>query len=103
MAKVKYREVQKNGETYIEEIHKIVVHRFKMSDVEDPDLYAAEPLYQWQQSEQGKFIMANAIETPIWQRQQDFALYGYEYIIVAEIESKKLSEYYLRWGKHGND
>jgi len=86
----------------VKEIHKVVVHRFRMGDVEDPDLYAAQPLWDWQESEPGKFVMEHAIETPEWHRQPDMMNYGYQYAIVAKLEKKKLSEFYLRWGKNGN-
>jgi hypothetical protein len=86
----------------VDEIHKVVVHRFRMGDVEDPDLYAAQPIYEWQQTDQGKFIMEHAIDKPEWHRQLDPQSYGYQYAIVAELEKKKLSEFYLKWGKDGN-
>jgi hypothetical protein len=86
-------------DTTTKEIHKVVVHRFKVGDVEDPDLYAAQPLHEWQNSPQGKFIMENAVDKPIWKRQINHLLYEYEYVIIAELEKAKLSEFYLRWGK----
>ena len=79
--------------------HTVVVHEFSMGDVEDPDLYAAEPLYKWEKSEAGEFVMGNATEPPIWHRQADSYNYGYKYIILAELEEKKLSEFYLRFDK----
>ena len=83
----------------VDEIHKVVVHRFQMGDVEDPDIYVADPLLKWQKSDQGKFVMENAIEQPIWQYDRDIATYGYKVVVIAELEKKKLSEFYLRWGK----
>ena len=99
MASVRYRVVVKNGQKSVEEIHKVVVHTFTVGDVEDPEIYAAEPIWKWQQSDEGKFIMENAVEKPVWQRHLDPSQYSYRYAIVAEIEKKKLSEFYLRWGK----
>jgi len=99
MGRIRYSVVQENGQEVVKEIHKVVVHQFSMSDVEDPDLYAAEPLYQWQQTEAGKFVMNNAVDTPIWHRHNDFASYSYVYAVTAELEKKKLSEFYLRFGK----
>lgn len=98
MGKIRCKEIYKDGSLTIEEYHKIVVHRFKLSDVEDPDLYAAEPIYNWQQTDAGKFVMENATEQPIFHRHVDYASYGYEYAITAILEKKKLSEYLLRWG-----
>ena len=96
---VRFRVVKKNGQEVVEEIHKVVVHRFKLSDVEDPDLYAAEPLHKWETSEQGKFVMEHAIDKPEWHRQADPYTYSHQYAIVAELEMKKLSEFYLKWGE----
>jgi hypothetical protein len=56
----------------------------------------------WQNSDAGKFVMEHAIETPIWHRQADPYNYGYQYAIVAELEKKKLSEFYLRFDKPKN-
>jgi hypothetical protein len=46
--------------------------------------------------------MENAVDQPEWHRQLDHASYGYKYAITAELEAKKLSEFYLRWGKDGS-
>lgn len=83
----------------VTEIHKVVVHRFSVGDVEDPDLYAADPLWQWQNTDAGKFIMENAVQTPSWHRAYDYSIYGHQYAVVAELEKKKLSEYYLKFDK----
>jgi hypothetical protein len=99
MATVRYRVTEKNGQKIVEEIYKVIVHRFRVGDAEDPDLYAAEPMLEWERQPAGKFIMENAIETPEWHRQLDYTTYGYQYIIVAELEKKKLSEYYLKFDK----
>jgi hypothetical protein len=103
MGQVRYKTVEKDGIQEVKEYHKVIVHQFKMSDVEDPDLYAAEPLHQWQESDPGKFVMEHAIDKPIWQRQRQHDYYGHSYAIIAELEKKKLSEFYIRWGKpNGN-
>lgn len=103
MGTVRYKINEQNGPKIVEEIHKIVVHKFSIGDVEDPDLYAAEPLWKWQESEQGKFVMEHAVDKPVWHRQVDAQNYGHQYVVVAELEAKKLSEFYLRWGKDGNN
>ena len=99
MANVRWREITKNGQIIIEEIHKVVVHRFRMGDVEDPQLFAAEPIYKWQQTDGGKFVMQNAIDEPIFHTNLNPEMFGYDCIIVAELESKKLTEYLLRFNK----
>ena len=80
------------------EIHKVVVHRFKLSDVDDPALYAAGPIWEWEQSDPGQFVMKHAIAPAKWTMHHDVAHYGYQCAIIAELEKKKLSEFYLTWG-----
>ena len=83
----------------VEEVREIVVHEFTMGDVEDPDLYAAEPLWKWQQSELGAWIIENAVETPSWYRIPDQLQYGYKFQILAKLSGARLTEYMLRHGK----
>jgi hypothetical protein len=42
--------------------------------------------------------MEHAIDKPEWHRQADPHTYSHQYAIVAELEMKKLSEFYLKWG-----
>lgn len=79
-------------------IHKVVVHRFQMSDVEDPDLYAGEPLLKWQQSEMGEWVMKRAIDTPEWFRQVDVTTFGYRYAVVAKLKDIDYTFWQLKWG-----
>ena len=83
----------------VQEIHKVVVHRFTVMEHEDPEIYAAGPLYTWEKSEPGQFVMAHALDKPIWHKQLDSLTLGYRFAIIAELEKKKLSEFYLRFGK----
>jgi hypothetical protein len=43
--------------------------------------------------------MKHAVDTPVWHKHMDPMFMGYRFIIVAELEAKKLSEFYLRWGQ----
>jgi hypothetical protein len=82
----------------VKEIHKVVVHKFNLSDVEDPDIYAAGPMFDWERSEAGQFVFKYAVDKPEWHRYMDSMFMGYRYVITAELEKKKLAEFYLRWG-----
>ena len=81
----------------VHEIHTVVVHTFRMGDVEDPDLYAAQPLSDWQDSEAGKFVMAHAVETPYWIRQIDYNSYGHRYVIVARMRESDQTFFRLKF------
>jgi hypothetical protein len=80
----------------IEEVREVVVHEFSMGDVDDPYLYAADPMWKWQESEEGQWIMTHALETPSWHRIPDNLQYGYRYQIRAKLSGARLTEYILR-------
>lgn len=82
----------------VETIHNVTVHRFTMGDVEDPDLYAAQPLLDWQNSEMGKWVMSHAMESPVWHRQPDMLQYGYQYAITAKLRGRDHTFWQLKWG-----
>lgn len=74
-----------------------VVHTFRISDAEDPDIYAAEPIWEWQQSEPGKWIMENAIQKPSWHRHLDMNTYGYMYQIRADLTDAQITYWKLKY------
>jgi len=78
-------------------LHRVVVHRFKIGDVDDPDVYAGEKLWAWQSSEEGQWVMEHSIQTPEWKRQIDIASYCYDYAIIATLAEKEYGYYLLRW------
>ena len=78
-------------------ISDIVVHEFAMGDVEDPDLYAAQPLSDWQDSEAGRFVMAHAVEPPYWTRMIDHQSYGWRYAIVARMRESDQTFFQLKF------
>ena len=82
----------------MEECKELVVHTFSMGDVDDPDLYAAQPLIEWEKSEFGQWVMKNAADTPTWHRQVDPISYGYQYQIRAKFMGPALTEMLLRHG-----
>jgi hypothetical protein len=75
------------------------VHTINMGDVEDPDLYAAEPLYQWQQSEAGQWVMEHAVDPPFWHRATNPYNYGWTYYIIARLCEQDQTYWTLKWQK----
>jgi hypothetical protein len=91
--------IMKDGNTdRVEEVKELIVHTFNVGDVEDPDLYAAEPLFEWEKSEPGQWVMKHALETPSWYRAVDFHTFGYKYHIKAKFAGVALTELLLRQG-----
>ena len=82
----------------VHEIKKVVVYKFRMGDVDDPDLYAAQPMWEWQQSEMGKWVMERAVDTPEWHRYLEPITYGYQYAIVAKMKDIDYTFWQLKWG-----
>lgn len=83
----------------VEEIREVTVHEFTIGDVDDPEIYAAQPIWEWQNTERGQWVMANAYEVPIFYHQQDFATMGHKYVIKAKFMGSALTEWLLRYGK----
>ena len=77
----------------------VCVHEFKIGDVEDPDIYAGEPLWQWQQSEAGQWVMANATETPYWISSLDHVTWGHKYKIMARLSEQNQTYFRLKFNK----
>ncbi len=75
----------------------ICVHEFTMGDVEDPDLYAANPITDWQKSPAGEFVMAHAVEQPYWIRQIDYSSYGHRYKIMARLSEPNQTFFKLKF------
>ena len=75
----------------------VIVASFNVGDVDDPDLYAAEPIWQWQQTPAGKWIMEHAVEQPFWHREISPHLMGYKYHIVARLKEPDELYWTLKW------
>ena len=103
MAFLKCQVTQENGVSTVREIYRVVVHRFRISDSDDPEIYAAEPIMEWQRSEAGQFVMKHAVDIPEFHKHIDHERYGYEFAITAELEKKTYTEFLLRFGKHGSN
>jgi len=74
-----------------------VVHTIRMGDVEDPDLMVAQSIWEWQQTDAGKWIMENSNPTPSWHRNHDIYSYGHIYQIRAYLTHKQLTFYKLKF------
>ena len=79
------------------EYRDVVVHHFTVGDVEDPELYAAIPIMKWQESEQGQWVMQNAVEPPYYMREVDHVSYGYRFAIVARLSEVNETYFKLKY------
>lgn len=77
----------------------VCVHEFIMSDVDDPDVYAAGPIWEWQRSAAGQWITEHAVGQPYWVKQIDHNTYGYQCCIMARLSEQDQTFFKLKWGK----
>jgi hypothetical protein len=75
----------------------VQVHEFRMGDVEDPDLYAAGPILDWEKSPAGAWVMAHAVEVPYWVRAHDQFDYAIKYRIMARLSEPDLLFFKLKF------
>lgn len=76
----------------------VCVQEIKIADIEDPVMFVAEPIYHWQQTDAGKFIMEHAEEKPYWTHSVDYTSYGHVYRIMARISEQTETFWRLKWG-----
>lgn len=77
---------------------KLIFHTFRMGDVEDPYLYAAFPIGEWQKTEHGRWVMEHAVGEPVFWCDPDPAQLGYRISITGELEESDATYFQLRWG-----
>ena len=76
----------------------VIVHTIRMGDVEDPDVFVAQPMHEWMESDAGKFVMEHAVDKPYWHRTVDLYSYGHRYDIVARLSEQNETFWRLKWG-----
>ena len=70
---------------------------FNVGDVEDPEIYAAVPIYDWERSEAGQWVMSNAVEQPYYIRALDYNSWGHQYKIMARLSEQHQTFWTLKW------
>ena len=79
----------------VEERRKVLLHEFRMSDCDDVEIYMAEPIYKWQQTDLGKWCMENATDLQ-FQTQVDPMTMGHRVIITGILSGKHLTYFLLK-------
>lgn len=67
-----------------------------MGDVEDPEIYIAQPIYEFQQTDKGKWMMEHGQDLK-YRYAMDYAAYGYKVVLYGELDDRLATEFYLRW------
>jgi hypothetical protein len=77
--------------------HNFTFHTFTMGDVDDPDIYVAEPIWKWQQTEKGAWVMQHAQDLT-YSIGPDHNGFGYRVLVEGALpEGVLTTEYLLRW------
>ena len=74
-----------------------IVKKLKVGDVEDPDIYVGQYIWEWQESDAGKWIMENSRPLPSWHRSIDHMTYGYQYDIRAYLTPEQITYFELKY------
>lgn len=76
----------------------VCVHEFILSDSDDVEIYVAAPIWEWQQSEAGSWIMDHAVNKPYWIQNIDRNTYGYHIKVMARLSDQDQTFWRLKWG-----
>jgi hypothetical protein len=71
------------------------LHEFTMGDVEDVEIYMAEPIYNWQQTDAGKWCMEKATEIT-YHTMFDHSVYGHRVVITGWLSGKHATFWALK-------
>ena len=74
-----------------------VFHSFTMGDVDDPEIYAAMPIHEWEQTEQGQWIMEHCPE-PRFRFCHHPQSWGHKVEIYGTLDDKHGVAFLLKWG-----
>ena len=77
--------------------YRVHVHTINLSDVDDPEIFLAQPIYEWQQTEKGKWIMEHSTPAPSYHYVVDVFNYGYQYKICAYFNEHDYIVYKLKY------
>ncbi len=79
---------------------KTVIYSFAMGDVEDPYLYAAHPIHEWQQTDMGKWCMEHMVNQGTFVCQPDPISWGYRVAITGEFNEKDYTYFRLKYSEN---
>lgn len=98
MEKIKFRRCEVDDDGNVHKIYLVDAGSVSVSDVEDPEIYAGAAIWDWQQTDKGKFIMEHGIN-PTFNRFIDHSRFCYVYKITAELKEEYASMFLLKYGE----
>jgi hypothetical protein len=76
---------------------KLVFHKFFLGDCDDVEIYAAHPIYEWLQTDAGKWCKEHSKDLH-WLTGHDQVSYGYRISIIGTLKEEDATFYNLKWG-----
>jgi hypothetical protein len=76
----------------------ILFKELRLGDCEDPQLYAAVPIMEWEKSEEGNWVMNHATDIPEWRITTDPTSYGFKVQIWGSLKEADEIIYRLKFG-----
>ena len=74
----------------------MIFHEFTLSDVEDPEIYAASPLFDWQKTEMGEWVMQHC-SNPTYKIMTDVNTFGYKVIVYGDLSKEDATFFTLKY------
>lgn len=74
----------------------VCVHKFYVGDTEDPEIYAAGLMWDWQHSPAGQWVIEHAVQQPYWVNHVDH--YSHRFRIMARLSEQDQTFFKLKWG-----
>lgn len=78
-------------------MQKITFHEFNVGDVEDLEVYASYPIYEWQKTEKGAWVQERCNDLT-WHSKVSEP-YSWTVCIRGSLTDRDATEYYLRFPK----
>jgi hypothetical protein len=77
---------------------KVLITELRVLNEEDLEIYAAEPIIEFEHSEQGQWLKEHSYEQMVYDLLQHPEVFGYGVRIYAWLTEQDLTFYKLKWG-----
>ena len=74
----------------------MIFYQFTLGDVEDPDIYAAGPMLEWQKTEHGRWVMEHGVDLT-YNIYPDPNAFGYKVTIRGNLDQDDEVYYTLKY------
>lgn len=81
----------------VKQIVTVKVYGINLGNCDDPVVYAAGPLIEWEKSPAGVFVKSKAVELPVWYQYTDPITFSSNIIVLARLYAEDASYYTLKW------